>query len=139
MTMVVRDEEDVVGANLDYHLAQGVDVILVTDNASSDGTPEILAEHARGGRVHVDRDEGEAHDQVSRVNRLTRIAAETHGADWIIHCDADEFWLPAFGSLRDVVDRLAVRGRVVVDLPVVVGERFAPSSADSSGSASAGG
>ena len=43
MTMVVRDEEDVVGANLDYHLAQGVDAILVTDHASSDGTPEILA------------------------------------------------------------------------------------------------
>jgi hypothetical protein len=101
MTMVVRDEEDVVGANLDYHLAQGVDAILVTDHASSDGTPEILAEHARGGRVHVDRDEGAAHDQVSRVNRLTRIAAETHRADWIIHCDADEFWMPALGSLRD--------------------------------------
>jgi hypothetical protein len=102
MTMVVRDEEDVVGANLDYHLAQGVDAILVTDHASSDGTPEILAEHVRGGRVHVDREEGESHDQVSRVNRLLRAAVEAHGADWVIHCDADEFWMPAFGSLRDV-------------------------------------
>jgi Glycosyl transferase family 2 len=102
MTMVVRDEQDIVAANLDYHLAQGVDVILVTDHSSTDRTPEILAEYAQNERVHVDRDEGEAHDQVSRVNRLTRIADESHGADWIIHCDADEFWMPALGSLRDV-------------------------------------
>jgi Glycosyl transferase family 2 len=74
----------------------------VTDHSSTDRTPGILAEYAQNERVHVDRDEGEAHDQVSRINRLTRIADESHGADWIIHCDADEFWLPAFGSLRDV-------------------------------------
>jgi hypothetical protein len=102
MTMVVRDEEDIVAANIDYHLAQGVDVILVTDHASTDRTPEILAEYARGGRVHVNRDEGDAHDQVGRVNRLLRAASDEHRADWVIHSDADEFWMPALGSLRDV-------------------------------------
>src|SRR5436309_13311371 len=102
MTMVVRDEEDVLAANLDYHLAQGVDVILVTDHGSTDRTPEILSEYQGTGRVHADRDEARAHDQVSRVNRLTEIAQQAHGADWVIHCDADEFWLPTVGSLRDV-------------------------------------
>jgi hypothetical protein len=102
MTMVVRDEQDIVAANLDYHLAQGVDVVLVTDHASTDRTPQILAEYARRDRVHVQRDDGESHDQVARVNRMLRAAAEEHRADWVIHADADEFWMPALGSLRDV-------------------------------------
>jgi hypothetical protein len=115
MTMVVRDEQDIIAANLDYHLAQGVDVIVVTDHASTDGTPEILSEYARNGRVRVDRDDTPAHDQVTRVNRLTRIAAESFGADWVIHCDADEFWMPASGSLRDVIAAVPDRfGYVVV-------------------------
>jgi hypothetical protein len=128
MTMVVRDEEDIVAANLDYHLAQGVDVILVTDHASTDRTPEILSQYAADARIRVDRDEGAAHDQVTRVNRLTRIAEESQGADWIIHCDADEFWLPAFGSLRDVFAAVPDRyGYLIVEranfVPVADDER----------------
>jgi hypothetical protein len=102
MTLVVRDEEDILGSNLDYHLAQGVDVILVVDHGSSDRTPEILREYEETGRVQALRDDGPVHDQAPRVNRLLRIAAEAHGADWVIHSDADEFWMPAAGSLRDV-------------------------------------
>jgi hypothetical protein len=102
MTMVVRDEADILPANLEYHLAQGIDVILVTDHGSIDSTPEILAEYRRTGPVYFNRDEAPAHDQVSRVDRLLRIAERGHGAEWVIHCDADEFWLPAVGSLRDV-------------------------------------
>jgi hypothetical protein len=116
MTMVVRDEEDILAANLDHHLAQGVDVILVTDHRSTDRTPEILSEYARTGRVQADRDDAPVHDQVSRVNRLLRIAARSHGADWVIHCDADEFWLAAAGSLRDVFAAVPERfGYMIVE------------------------
>jgi uncharacterized coiled-coil protein SlyX len=102
LTLVVRDEEDILPANLDYHLAQGVDVVLVVDHGSSDRTPEILGDYERTGRVRAFRDEDRAHDQVTRVNRLLRLAAEEHHADWVIHGDADEFWMPLMGSLRDV-------------------------------------
>lgn len=102
LTLVVRDEEDIVAANLDFHLAQGVDVILVVDHGSTDRTPEILAEYERDGRVVVSRDEAPAHDQVQRVNRLLELAADQYRADWVIHSDADEFWMPTAGSLRDV-------------------------------------
>jgi hypothetical protein len=34
MTLLVRDEQDIIADNLDFHLAQGVDVVLVTDNFS---------------------------------------------------------------------------------------------------------
>ena len=102
LTLVVRDEEDILAANLDYHLAQGVDVILVIDHGSVDSTPAILTEYASTGRVRSFRDEARPHLQAARVNRLLKIAAEEHQADWVIHCDADEFWMPAAGSLRDV-------------------------------------
>jgi len=116
MTLVVRDEEDVLPANLDFHLAQGVDVVLVIDHASSDRTPEILSEYERTGRVRVFRDEDRAHDQAARVNRLLRIATEEHSADWAIHCDADEFWIPLAGSLRDVFAAVPERyGYMVVN------------------------
>ena len=50
MTLVVRDEADIVGTWLDYHLASGVDVVIATDHRSVDGTSEILREHARDGQ-----------------------------------------------------------------------------------------
>ncbi len=35
MTLLLRDEEDIVRENLDFHLAQGVDRVIVTDNGSA--------------------------------------------------------------------------------------------------------
>jgi Glycosyl transferase family 2 len=100
--MVVRDEEEILADNLDYHLSQGVDMILVVDHGSTDGTPAILSEYERLGCVRWFRDEARPHVQAERVNRLLKIAADEYHADWVIHCDADEFWMPAAGSLRDV-------------------------------------
>jgi hypothetical protein len=102
MTLVVRDEDDILESNLEYHLAQGIDVVLALDHGSSDRTSEILSDYAGSGRVRWLREDDRPHDQVRRVGRLLRIAAEEYGADWVIHCDADEFWMPAAGSLRDV-------------------------------------
>ena len=43
MTLFVRNESDILSANLDYHLSQEVDHIIVMDNRSSDGTSDILS------------------------------------------------------------------------------------------------
>jgi hypothetical protein len=102
MTLVVRNEADIIEANIDYHLAQGVDFVLVTDHGSDDGTSEILARYERDGVAEVIRDDREGHRQTERVNRMLRIAAERYSADWVINNDADEFWWPLAGSLHDV-------------------------------------
>ena len=102
MTMVVRDEEEMLATNLDYHFAQGVELILVTDHGSTDGTPAILAEYARDGRVRCWREEGDELRQAFWVARMLRAAREEHGADWVLHGDADEFWVPLAGNLQDV-------------------------------------
>ncbi|MGM1030248.1 MAG: glycosyltransferase family 2 protein [Actinomycetota bacterium] len=91
MTMMVRDEADIIAATIEHHLAQGIDRILVTDNASVDGTREILAEYASIAPVTVFDDPEHRKQQAQVVTRMARLAFEEHGADWVVNGDADEF------------------------------------------------
>ena len=116
MVLIVRDERDVLEANLRYHHAVGVDRFVVTDNGSTDETPEILARFAKAGLVHViDEPEGNYYEQERNwLTRMARIAATELQADWVLYGDADEFWLPAEGSLRDVLASIPKRYGAVV-------------------------
>ena len=100
MTLLVRDEVDIVQCNIEFHLRMGVDFIIATDNGSRDGTREILEKYREKGVLHL-IDEGR-HDmsQAEWVNRMGSIACEQYGADVIFHCDADELWLPKSGNLK---------------------------------------
>ena len=109
MTLLVRDEEDIIEANLDYHLNRGVDFVIVTDNDSTDATPELLDRYVRQGVVHVIREteRPRSRDRWQRcqalwVTRMARLAATDFEADWVINADADEFWWPKIGTLKDV-------------------------------------
>jgi hypothetical protein len=103
MTLLVRDEEEVLEDNLDYHFNRGVDFVLVTDHASQDGTPEILRRYEADGVLRVIRESAENFDQAALVSRMARVAATDLGADWVFHADADEFWWPQAGSIKDVL------------------------------------
>ncbi|HEY5199181.1 MAG TPA: glycosyltransferase family 2 protein [Solirubrobacteraceae bacterium] len=114
MTLVVRDEEDILEANLRYHLAQGVDFVYAIDHNSTDGTPDILRSFEQMGVLRMSREDGDVHDQAPRVTRLARLAYEELGADWVINNDADEFWWPALGDLKDVLCAVPAPFGVVV-------------------------
>jgi hypothetical protein len=95
MTVMVRDEADVIEAMVRHHLNQGLDEILVTDNGSVDGTREILQRIAdEDARLHIDDEPIQRKQQAETVTRMARSAAVDYGADWVINADADEFWLP---------------------------------------------
>lgn len=113
MTLLVRDEADILESHLDFHLGAGVDVVIVTDNGSVDETPTILDRYARGGRVHVIREPAGEFLQREWVTRMARLAATEHGADWVINSDADEFWWPRGGSLKDVLEAIPGRYGIV--------------------------
>jgi Glycosyl transferase family 2 len=103
MTLLARDEIDVVEAWLAFHLNAGADFVIATDNRSQDGTTEVLEEYARSGYVRLIREPGEDLRQDEWVTRMARLAATEHGADWVINSDADEFWWPRGASLSDVL------------------------------------
>jgi Glycosyl transferase family 2 len=102
-TLVVRDEADIVDAQLSYHLNAGVDFVLATDHESCDGTTDILESYARDGVLRRIPVTGEMHDGPWRT-RMARLAATEHAADWVINTDADEFWMPHEDALKDVFD-----------------------------------
>ncbi|HET8741882.1 MAG TPA: glycosyltransferase family 2 protein [Gaiella sp.] len=109
MTLLARDEIDVVEAWLEFHLNAGVDLVIATDNRSEDGTTDVLETYARSGHVRLIREPGEDLRQNEWVTRMARLAATEHGADWVINSDADEFWWPRGASLRAVLDGVPPR------------------------------
>ena len=94
MTLLVRDEEDILKENLDYHLSQGVDFIIATDNRSVDSTKKILKKYEDNSLLHYIYEDSDTHDQGKWVTKMSKLAYSEYGADWVINNDADEFWWP---------------------------------------------
>jgi hypothetical protein len=103
LTVLARDEADVIDAQLAFHLNAGVEFVIATDNNSQDGTTEILEAYARDGVLHLIREPAEGLRQGEWVTRMARLAATEYRADWVINSDADEFWWPRGGSLKEVL------------------------------------
>jgi hypothetical protein len=106
MLMVVRDEIDIIGQNIDFHRRMGIEHFVVTDNGSVDGTRDVLADFKRrmGESIVVIDDAEPAHRQSARVERMIRVAKQKFRPRWIIASDADEFWYPASGRYDSEID-----------------------------------
>lgn len=120
MTLMVRDEADIIVPMIEYHLSAGVDVMLITDNGSRDGTRELLDLYSADSRVTV-LDEPESRGEQARiVTGMARRAATDFDATWVINADADEFFVPVDRSLslRDIF-RMMPTGIASATIPVV--------------------
>ena len=113
MTLLARDEADIVDAQIAFHLSAGVDFIVATDNRSEDGTTAILERYERDGVLHLIREPGDDLRQTEWVTRMARSAATDFDADWVINTDADEFWWPQGTSLKDVFETVPFHFGVV--------------------------
>lgn len=93
MTLLAREPTDTLEAQLRFHLAAGVEIVLVAD-------PEIVPESFRT-------------DERVRVVSGSLAAAAADGADWVVPAGPAEFWWPRGGSLD------AILGRIPRDYDVV--------------------
>ena len=105
---VVQNEADIIEAFV-RHTRAWVDHHLIFDHESTDGTRSILRQlQAEGLPLTLFCDDAPGHRQQARSNHLTRLAAETYGADWILPLDADEILCgPDRPTLEQILARLA--------------------------------
>lgn len=99
VTVMVRDEIDIIAAMIEHTLAQEPDLVMVTDNGSVDGTAETLQRYADAGLIELHHDPVHRKQQGSVVTSMARRARTEYAADWVVNADADEFWVPRDKSL----------------------------------------
>lgn len=93
MTLLVKDEEDIIEKNIRFHIAMGADGFIVTDNGSNDKTPEILEKLKKEGFVlEIIKEPNQDYKQNLWVDRMIKLARNKYKADWVINADADEFY-----------------------------------------------
>ena len=101
---MVRDEADIIRANVLHHLSAGFDRLIVVDNGSSDGTDQELRRIGREDPRLLWRRDERPYRQ-AEVHTELMMEAYREGADWVVPIDADEFWYVPAGNLRDVLER----------------------------------
>jgi glycosyltransferase involved in cell wall biosynthesis len=105
---MVRDEADIIGTVVEHMLTQ-VDVVIVADNRSVDGTSEIVN---KGDVVYVvDNEVG--YEQSKKMTALAHLAHGDFGADWIVPFDADEIWYAPNGHIGRYLDTVPADIHVV--------------------------
>lgn len=101
MTLLVRDEADIVENNICFHLDHGVDHIIAMDNNSVDGTARILRKYEKRGVLTYLHQPDNTYEQSKWVSQMAKLAVKQYGATHLFHCDADEFWYPDSGNLKN--------------------------------------
>jgi hypothetical protein len=88
---------------IEWHLHLGIDMVLVQDLGSTDGSRTLLDRLAEEGRVAwfalPERDT----TKYKPGDALAELARDKYQADWIILCDVDEFLCPIGADLRTIL------------------------------------
>jgi len=105
MTLVTRNEADILEQFFQFNKAMGVDFFIVTDNGSTDRTAEIIRKYEQVGWVAKTFTDVGPYIQISFVDRMIRYISDNDLADWVVNSDTDEFWVPRSGTLKEKLAR----------------------------------
>ncbi len=103
MSLIVRDEADIIRENIKFHAQMGVDAFAIIDNGSTDGTREILHSLRSYYDLQVFDDRGPFEKERQSMLLAEHLRQHQH-ADWLISNDADEFWVPKSGDLKSLTN-----------------------------------
>lgn len=93
MTLVVRNEEDIIETNIRFHKEMGVDGFIVSTHNSTDNTDKILEKLQKEGIVlEIIKRTSPNHQHAIWVNEMVNLAKNKYKANWVINADADEFF-----------------------------------------------
>jgi hypothetical protein len=111
------DQGDILADFLDWHLDLGIDLILALDHGSTDGSRETLADYARNRPVVWFPTPERDISKYSPADMLASMARDQYHADWVIHCDVDEFLCSGGDDLRTVLAKAERDGvtQVIID------------------------
>src|ERR1700676_1786557 len=97
------DQADILSDFIAWHLHLGVDLVLVQDCGSTDGSQAVLDHFAGDDRVRwFTLPERDMRKYASDVV-LATLARDRYDAEWIIQCDPDEFLCPGDRDLRPLL------------------------------------
>jgi hypothetical protein len=98
----VKDEIELVAATIDHLRAIGVDLIIAWDANSTDGT-RLLLQQRQSDNFWLTQFDDRDPDIDGWYGMASQAANEVAaiGIDWRLFLDADEFWIPATGQLKD--------------------------------------
>jgi len=117
MTLLVKDEEEILEKNIRFHKEMGVDGFVVTSHNSKDKTDEILEKLKEEGIVlEIIYEKDPAYHQVKFVDRMIKIAKRKYKADWVINADADEFYYSKSLNLKNEIYTAQKAGCNVIDV-----------------------
>jgi Glycosyl transferase family 2 len=111
------DQGDILQDFLEWHLDLGVDLILAMDHGSTDGSRELLEEYSKTRPVVWYPVEERDIRKYSPADELAALARDRYGADWIIHCDVDEFLCTRGADLRTILARVAKDEITLITVP----------------------
>jgi hypothetical protein len=97
----VRDEIELIIKNIEHLRSIGVDDIVVGDLFSSDGTWDALQVYRDDPQVHLIQFKLGDPNLFRFTYKMLDYTRQHIKPDWVIFTDADEFWIPATGNIKD--------------------------------------
>lgn len=92
VVMMTKNEDDIIGYNLEYLQTQDIDHFYIANNLSTDNTSTILNDlSTKYNNMTVIEDNEEAYFQDEKMNRFINTCYDM-GADYILPIDSDEKW-----------------------------------------------